>query len=860
MQFYDYFQAYNNHFWNWQDDAEVVCLSDGSTIAYRGFLVEALDVLSEKGLPSFGSLLLAIAATNNGLTDVVDVLAQANKVVDISEQGEIYKEATSFLKILQKLPIEYKQGPRRLQVLQVLFEDCHNRLGIKPSRNIAAVLKHFTADLAKKMAQIASYNPYQQDVLLKDLRVIALMHRRFGGTVDIINAVAGLPPIDDDIRIEPPQSEAMEPPLAKDFVTELLADPKTFSVGALIPRIWSGLQIPFHHTVPSQQPLGGVSDLSNKGDLDRLLISEFANDDLVLMSRLANNEALYLQREIPPSNNDEERILLVDVSIRNWGTPKLMAFAAALAIAKHPKTDIPCRIFCVGNNCVPAAIDTMPQLIDSLMEVSEGLHAASGLELFFNLHADKKKQELFFISHPTAMAYPAVQKVISDHYTWFKYWVTVEQDGRIELYRNQHNSKKFIQQIQLPLEELWAQKPPASQPATDVDIEWPAHYPLLFPRSNRVKQFLYSPDENRFFIDNEGAVLQYVGNVRQLHPKGMQMVLPKIPGGHQDEFAIGKGTDEQYKLLCFNRQKREVTILCLGTQQSYTTPFAEGLQRHHSAQFFFYKNSFFLFSYGDVYRLSHTSVPFVKKYDGISHELRGAHQHIVDEQKNMASQATDYGSFLKNVHSVSVSSTGHLLLGKHQLAINSQVIKWKLGNTLSHLSAAKAEARIPGQLFVFPCGSTVQVNRSGMLLLRSGAPQGFGQYDVLLEERGESPISVIKAIRENIDYSLVKGKELVEGCPAPLGLSVDQSEAQRIVDKLHAVGARAKLIPTEGERVIYLPLVLDKSLGVATNHCFAGNSLYHIDTGSDALPVIPTDQFYNNKIKPFIQYILDHGT
>ena len=43
--------------------------------------------------------------------------------------------------------------------------------------------------------------------------------------------------------------------------------------------------------------------MTNKGDFHRMLLSEFANEDDVFINRVANNEALYIQREIPPEEN-----------------------------------------------------------------------------------------------------------------------------------------------------------------------------------------------------------------------------------------------------------------------------------------------------------------------------------------------------------------------------------------------------------------------------------------------------------------------------------------------------------------------------------------------------------------------------
>jgi hypothetical protein len=54
---------------------------------------------------------------------------------------------------------------------------------------------------------------------------------------------------------------------------------------------------PLHHNM--LQPIVRNFDLTNKGDFDKLLLSEFAQDDDVFMSRMPNNEALIFN-EVPP--------------------------------------------------------------------------------------------------------------------------------------------------------------------------------------------------------------------------------------------------------------------------------------------------------------------------------------------------------------------------------------------------------------------------------------------------------------------------------------------------------------------------------------------------------------------------------
>ncbi|NJO02197.1 MAG: hypothetical protein HC880_11360 [Bacteroidia bacterium] len=138
-------------------------------------------------------------------------------------------------------------------------------------------------------------------------------------------------------------------PSPQERIEQLLSHEQTFHLGALVRSLWAGLSIPLHSPLPNQQPLGGFSDISNKGSLNRLLISEFAYDDLSFLSRLANQEALYINREMPPQSDNRERIILIDVSIKTgarlealpmpccWpsrGTPKVKFPAPPLPLAR----------------------------------------------------------------------------------------------------------------------------------------------------------------------------------------------------------------------------------------------------------------------------------------------------------------------------------------------------------------------------------------------------------------------------------------------------------------------------------------------------------------------------------------------
>jgi hypothetical protein len=148
--------------------------------------------------------------------------------------------------------------------------------------------------------------------LYRDLKILN-KNEQFPTVQSIIDAMKGFieePELDDEVIEEETTVDT-----DKDFIRELIEEPKTFQVGSLIKRIWSGLKIPMRHLSPGEQPIGGISDMTNKGDFNRMLLSEFANEDEVFMNRVANNEALYIQREIPPEENIFERIILIDTSL-----------------------------------------------------------------------------------------------------------------------------------------------------------------------------------------------------------------------------------------------------------------------------------------------------------------------------------------------------------------------------------------------------------------------------------------------------------------------------------------------------------------------------------------------------------------
>lgn len=715
MSAHQYFQQHEGYFWQWEDEGEVVAITGGNTIAYREYVAEILHRLMDPGLPPFGSLLLVLIATNpDAEASLFAVRQMMEKVLGpANHTGEPLNSALAYLKQLSALPARYKQGKNRQLLLQTLFADCHNRLS---HSNSIVVCSSFQSEV-KMLTQWMAPAPFFYNLYHEDFRVVELLSRKFPTVEFLIEQLASLPLIDEEVVLE--AGEALEDG-EKDFIDTLVENNKTFHVGSLVKRLWSGLQIPHHNSLPSQQPLGGVSDLTNKGEFHRLLISEFANEDVLFLSRLANNEALYLNREVPPQNNDLERMILIDVSIKNWGTPRTIAYALLLAIAKHPKTDIACSAFIVGEGYRQIRFDTIDDIIDALQILEPCLHPAQGLQNFLKEHGGKKNKELFFISTEETYRQPALHKVISDHYHAFHYWIHTSSEGGVHLYKRRQNSKKHVQQLQLPLEALWKKEPKVKADkqvfkSNDADK---LHYPILFPAAAYPPKLMTTEEGEVFAITAEWNLIRLYDKLAA-DRKGWELIYEGLPRFSGDA-SIGITDKGETLLLLFNESNKKVTIINIENDYARSIHFHDSERPIAPGRFLFHENHF-VYSHPDFEEKWWTF--FLNDQIVLHSEDKPA--SVLHEKwtvRQQRSRDTYYhgafiGSVFKNIREVWINQVGNLVLSKRELRLTDQ---GQIRIEKSGFQKKEVEARHIGKnRFRFPDGSTVTVNRSGMLVLKS---------------------------------------------------------------------------------------------------------------------------------------------
>ncbi|MCW3160005.1 hypothetical protein [Chryseobacterium oryctis] len=614
MELKEYFQSYRDYFWEWNTDEDVsedtgysvnntIYFSTlKTTVAYRSYIIDVLKELKIQGWPPFGSLLLVLYATQDGYLDMNSLFSEIKKNSERQELDDMIVEAREFLEKLQSLSHVYKKGQNRIILFHTIFNE--NRACISSDK--AELLYRRYLRMPHLIGESANKKAFSLEVLQKDIRTLALANRKFPTMQSIVDAIRGFtkePELDDEVIEDETTVET-----DKDFIQELIEESKTFQVGSLIKRIWSGLKIPMRHLSPGEQSIGGISDMTNKGDLHRMLLSEFANEDEVFMSRIANNEALYIQREIPPEENIFERIILIDTSLKNWGTPKVLAFASTIAIVKHPKAHSGCKVFTLGQSSMPISLDKVEQVVENLNQVSGNLDVSEALENFFQKEQKEKNLEVFFITNEENLSNQNLQKVIQENRDRLKFVVTTSVNGELNFYKHHNGQRKHIQKIVLPLKELWsnppkkkfANKTETSQKGAKMPV--PLNYPLLFPTpKQRIATFLYEGDF--YILSNKKQLLKtylsdnyYNKSIYQntrIH-RGCEVVVENISVKPRGQFSLARNKAGNYILCQYQTDKKILSKLNLTTKE-YSELNVTGQNIPLNFELIYFDRSFYLY-------------------------------------------------------------------------------------------------------------------------------------------------------------------------------------------------------------------------------------------------------------------------
>ncbi|HVW02102.1 MAG TPA: hypothetical protein VHB77_17255, partial [Planctomycetaceae bacterium] len=298
---------------------------------------------------------------------------------------------------------------------------------------------------------------------------------------------AGLPRIDNaalqlrertglDELPQPAEIELLTAEPIQKLLLEIADDPELGGLARMVRNLAAIVHLPRALAEPEDLPLGGFSDVANRGPLDRLLLSELAHDDEMLTTRIALNEALYLRRETPPRKPPQTRRLLVDVGLRSWGLPRLYGTAVAMTIASTADSGGVEVFRAQGDALVRSNLATRAGLIEHLQALETKAHPGHLLERFF---ADARGgAEPVLIAVPETFADREFRQALAECEHPAFYAACVERNGTFRLQARSTRGQRLLQEAHLDLDKLL--EPPRRRMVPLFDTRRDPQLPIIF--------------------------------------------------------------------------------------------------------------------------------------------------------------------------------------------------------------------------------------------------------------------------------------------------------------------------------------------------------------------------------------------
>lgn len=448
----DYFGATQQWTWHWAEGLNVIEWENKETLIYREDLLAVMKEIQPTGLPHINTLLFVLAACRlspeelelkkqfiiGGLHHWKEILTSLDEV---NKGRGTAADAFAFLKHIALLPESYRTGKARAHLLRSLPE-----LFAIHADDAAEILAEFESGRADE--QILKRGVTKRESVAHTFAQLAALGKRITSPKHLAHI------LDTGLAQLPVPSEALNPEPVKDLLGSLQNQQETEGIANLTQAILKVFRIPPQSVHNDDQQLGGVSDISNRGPLHRLLLSELANDDDLLMARLANHEAMYLRRESPPNTPERRRILLIDTSLPLWGKPRVFAVAAALACAQQNKHISSTEAVMLGGaRTEPVALYTPDGVHKALTQLQPALH--SGDALLHTLRTSSKADEEYILITAEPLLHdPDFLARLLPVQEKLSYLIAVNRSGRFTLYRCSASGREELLTATFELDQL----------------------------------------------------------------------------------------------------------------------------------------------------------------------------------------------------------------------------------------------------------------------------------------------------------------------------------------------------------------------------------------------------------------------
>lgn len=510
-----------DYYWKWSADGEAIETMAGKTILFRKELESILDALSGGPFPCLGSIVLITLSVKGHLEETQEDLLPLRSVLmngssNIKATQELFDKLLNALEALRTLPNELKTDAARPKLLWSLFQNKEYASSIRDTTNLVQV---FINKFHVEAIQTDLFSAATSVEGAKDVKTVLAALKDFS-PARIKNIVeTGLP----DSKIASVQADflsVLQNKISKvigeeqqlPLLDQMDRDPKHTGLSSLTRQLIAAISLPNRSGYPDQQYSGGVSDITNRGQLDRLLLSELAQEDDVLIARLANNEALYTHKEPKAKTKILTRKVFIDTGIFLWGLPRVFSVAVALAFQKKSESCSQLDLLgLVNGEFESTTLDSIEALNQQLQILDASPSPWDALSKYLAVFPPAKDEELFIITSNESLSSTGRDKALKAAEDAVVYVSSVRRTGEFELYQTLGSSLKLQAELQFDIEDILNPRQKPSEKLIDgyPEILDKQPWPLVAPAEPRFSTCLYLGEKGTIGLSVDGRLMRW---------------------------------------------------------------------------------------------------------------------------------------------------------------------------------------------------------------------------------------------------------------------------------------------------------------------------------------------------------------
>jgi hypothetical protein len=498
--------------WRWADRGAVVCWFDGKTITFGEELLRILERLAPDGLPPLLAVLIVLSATRNNWTEWSGPLFLKLRTMATSygDDDSLLDDVFAGLNRVSELHPDLRSSlSAKLQLFETIFEFCGERGTKRSAESVLWVLRNGSIASQPVITNFSDLPPKPR--IVQHLSCLIEGLQCFQAERLQLRRETGLDETPEPADVDVPPGERV-----RGLLDELEDDAELCGLAALTRNLMAAMTLPRAVSEPDELPQGGVSDLTNRGPLDRLLLSELAHDDLTLAVRIATGSALYWRRERPPQPKPRQRSLLLEAGLRSWGVPRVFATAVALAVAatadRH--TSLACHR-ARGTELAPVELTTRKGLVEHLAALETDAHPGAALPEFVEaIQGDEVDTDAVLVLAEDAFADRDFQSALSASKMSPLLIATVNRAGDFTLRSRTVRGSVVVREAKLDLETLFRKPKRKHVQLLDPSIkrDLPAilsmkPFPLRIPKNWNPKAMVRVEGVGVLEVDGKGRLL-----------------------------------------------------------------------------------------------------------------------------------------------------------------------------------------------------------------------------------------------------------------------------------------------------------------------------------------------------------------